>query len=126
MTNHVHLIVRSEENNLSAILRDFKKFTSKAIIAELKQEPNPKRRQQFLSVFHWAGKSNSRNEVFQVWQQDNHPMYLDDEQKLRNCLHYLHNNPVKAGLVEKPDHWIFSSASDYCGKRGLMEIEIDF
>ena len=38
-------------------------------------------------------------------------------------LDYIHNNPVKAMLVEEPQHYIFSSANDYCGEKGLVEID---
>lgn len=33
------------------------------------------------------------------------------------CLNYIHNNPVKAGLVNKEEKWEFSSAKDYLGLR---------
>jgi hypothetical protein len=37
-------------------------------------------------------------------------------------LNYLHNNPVKAGYVYKPEDYIYSSAIDYCDEKGLVEI----
>ncbi|ALO14662.1 Transposase [Salinivirga cyanobacteriivorans] len=33
------------------------------------------------------------------------------------CFNYIHQNPVKAGLVAKPEEWEFSSAKDYAGLR---------
>ncbi len=33
------------------------------------------------------------------------------------CFNYIHNNPVKTGLVYKPEDWEFSSAMDYAGLR---------
>lgn len=33
------------------------------------------------------------------------------------CFNYIHNNPVEAKLVSKPEHWIYSSASDFAGIR---------
>lgn len=33
------------------------------------------------------------------------------------CFNYIHNNPVKAGLVKQPQDWEFSSYRDYCGLR---------
>ncbi len=35
---------------------------------------------------------------------------------------YIHNNPVKAGTVEEAEHYIYSSAVNYSGKKGLIEI----
>ncbi len=28
-------------------------------------------------------------------------------------MNYIHNNPVEAGIVEKPEHYMYSSAKDY-------------
>ncbi len=39
-------------------------------------------------------------------------------------LNYIHNNPVKAMIVEEPEHYLFSSARDYSGVKGLVEIEL--
>lgn len=33
------------------------------------------------------------------------------------CFNYIHENPVRANLVDSPDEWEFSSALDYAGKR---------
>jgi len=39
------------------------------------------------------------------------------------CFNYIHNNPVKAGLVKKPTDWEFSSAKDYAGLRKELLIK---
>jgi hypothetical protein len=37
---------------------------------------------------------------------------------------YIHENPVRAGIVEKPEDYILSSAGDFYGTRkGLLELE---
>lgn len=33
-------------------------------------------------------------------------------------------NPVNAGFVEKPEHWKYSSAVDYSGRKGLLDVEL--
>lgn len=33
------------------------------------------------------------------------------------CFDYIHQNPVLAGLVKQPEHWVYSSYCDYIGKR---------
>jgi putative transposase len=35
----------------------------------------------------------------------------------------VHNNSVEAGFVEQPDEWLWSSARDYCGVKGLLDIK---
>jgi len=37
-------------------------------------------------------------------------------------LDYLHNNPVEAGFVSEPQDYLYSSARDYCGEKGLLDI----
>ena len=37
-------------------------------------------------------------------------------------LAYLHQNPVKAGIVFAPEHYVYSSAIDYAGGKGLLEL----
>jgi hypothetical protein len=38
-------------------------------------------------------------------------------------LDYIHFNPVRAGIVEKPEDYIYSSAKDYAGEKGIITIE---
>ncbi len=38
-------------------------------------------------------------------------------------MEYIHNNPVKKGYVDDPLHWRYSSARNYFGKEGIIEIE---
>ncbi len=38
-------------------------------------------------------------------------------------LNYLHNNPVKDGIVFEAHHYMWSSAIDYSGGKGLLDIE---
>ncbi len=41
---------------------------------------------------------------------------------LRQRLNYTHQNPVRAGIVENEEDYLYSSARDYCGKKGLVNI----
>jgi putative transposase len=61
MSNHLHLIVASKENDLSGLLRDFKKFTSKEIIKAIKENKQESRREWMLEIFQKEGAKNSRN-----------------------------------------------------------------
>jgi hypothetical protein len=37
-------------------------------------------------------------------------------------LEYIHLNPVMSGFVMKPQDWKYSSARDFCGMRGLIDL----
>lgn len=73
-----------------------------------------------------AGLNNGNNRNWQFWQQHNHPIELATTKMINQKLEYLHLNPVKAGFVERPEHWYYSSARDYHGKKGLLDVEIIF
>jgi len=66
MTNHVHMIVRSERDNLSDILRDFKRHTSRHLVRAILNGPES-RREWMLKLFSQEAASHRRNENYQVW-----------------------------------------------------------
>ncbi|MEQ9580403.1 MAG: transposase [Marinoscillum sp.] len=93
MSNHVHLIVAAQEGgNLSEILRDFKKFTSKKILKEIEENLQESRKNWMLWLFRSAGEKNSNNVKYQFWQQDNRPVELSTNEMKDQRLDYLHNN----------------------------------
>jgi REP element-mobilizing transposase RayT len=61
MSNHVHLAVAAKNNDLSDILRDFKKFTAKQIVKVIEESKTESRKDWMLSVFKKEGALNSRN-----------------------------------------------------------------
>jgi putative transposase len=75
-----------------------------------------------LWMMERAGKKNSQNIDFQLWRQDNHPIELYDNKILNQKLDYIHNNPVAAGFVEKPEDYLYSSARDYAGMPGMIDV----
>jgi REP element-mobilizing transposase RayT len=68
MSNHIHCILATE-NNLSEIVRDFKKFTSKKILNSIEENIQEIRREWMIWMMESAGKKNSNNVDFQFWQQ---------------------------------------------------------
>jgi putative transposase len=124
MSNHVHLIASARNENLSDILRDFKKFTSKQIVAAIEKNEHESRREWMLKIFLEQGLKTSRNKTYQFWRQDNQPQELYSPKFFFQKLNYIHNNPVVAGIVEKSEHYLYSSAKDYfeTKKCGLLDI----
>lgn len=128
MSNHIHLIVKAKEDSkgLSAIIGDFKKFTSKQIIHTIKNSPES-RRNWLFHVFKYHAKYNSNNTIYQVWIQDNHPIQLVSPKWIQQKITYIHLNAVRAGIVEEAHHYLYASASNYYNGKGLLEVEvIDF
>ena len=123
MSNHVHMIVRSEFGDLSGTIRDLKKFTAKKIIAEIQGSGNESRKEWMLDIFKSAGSANSNNQTYQFWRQDNRPIEIFSNDVIDQKMNYVHNNPVEAGIVENAEDYIYSSARDYAGIKGLIDIE---
>jgi putative transposase len=122
MTSHVHMIIGSKGNKLEDIVRDMKSYTSTRLRKLIQEHPQESRKEWMLWMMERAGTKNSNNENFQFWQQHNQPIELNSNFLLDQKLGYLHNNPVEAGFVEEAEDWLFSSARDYAGRKGLLEI----
>jgi putative transposase len=124
MTNHIHLIISSDTTKLEHIVRDVKKFTSKKIIKSIQENQQESRKEWMLNIFSFTGKNNHNNKDFQFWKQDYHPVELSSNFMLQQRLSYLHENPVKSGLVWEPAHYKYSSAIDYYSdQHGLLPIQ---
>ena len=124
MPSHLHAIVsRRGEALLSEIMRDFKKYTSKQIVATLPQI-NESRREWLLRAFSRAGQSLKRVQRCKVWQDGNHPVELFSNKFVDQKLQYIHKNPVVAEIVDEPEDYRYSSARDYAGKPGLLTVEL--
>ena len=124
MPSHLHLILSTQGNEqLSSIVRDFKKFTSKAIIEEI-ENINESRKEWLLRGFKEAGAHLKRISNYKVWQDGNHPVELDTNKMLDQRLSYLHNNPVEQGIVFRTEDYCYSSAIDYSDEQGLLEIDM--
>lgn len=73
-------------------------------------------------MFERAGKRNTNNKKFQFWQQHNQPVELSSTFLMEQKLNYLHQKPVDAGFVREPTDYVYSSAIDYAGGKGMVEV----
>ncbi|MEO8148485.1 MAG: transposase [Bacteroidia bacterium] len=126
MTNHLHLVAKGDESNsLSDILRDMKTHTSKAITRAIENNPRESRSKWMLNQFAFeANKFTSKNMTYHFWQSDNHSEEIHTNQFLDQKIDYTHYNPVRAGFVAEPQHYLYSSAIDYAGGKGLIDVII--
>ena len=123
MSNHLHLIARGATgHDISAIIRDFKKFTAKKIVQQVQDEPES-RREWMVRHFTYRASQIKRVSDHKFWEDGSHAILLDDNQKWEQRFNYLHHNPVAAGIVAEPEHYLLSSAGDYAGVKGLVNIE---
>lgn len=124
MSNHVHLIASVEEGfSIPGFVRDFKKFTSHKVTSLIEANKRESRKGWMLQLFSFAGKRSGTKE-YQFWQADYHPVRLDNAEMLEQRLNYLHLNPVRAGYVDQPEWYRYSSAVWHVkGESGLLMIQ---
>ena len=124
MTNHVHLILGSATSKLSDTIRDVKRFTSNKILTAISESHQESRKEWMDLVFRYHAKHNKRVGAKQFWTHENHAVELTTNHIKDVKLDYIHNNPVRAGWVEKPEDYLYSSARDYAGLNGLIKIHM--
>jgi putative transposase len=122
VTNHLHLVCQTDEPyNLSEFVRDFKKHTAKTILKKIWDEPES-RRSWILGALREAGKHDNRITHYKFWQEGCHPIQLHNNEMIDQRINYVHENPVRAMIVEKAEDYLFSSASNYASLGGVIEV----
>jgi len=111
MPNHVHLIVcpRREYYSISSILQSIKQPAARRAIQYLKTG-NPEGL-RFLAT-------GQQIRPYEFWQKGGgYDRNIVNVETLIEVVRYIHNNPVRKGLVETPDQWHYSSASEWDNNR---------
>ena len=125
MSNHVHLIYRAKEGNPQRLLQSYKSATAKELIDLIKSNNQESKRERYNWLMELAAKRNktTKNNI-QFWQQHNKPIELWSNEAIQRNLDYIHNNPVESGEVAEPEHYLYSSAIDYAGGKGLLNVSL--
>jgi len=123
MSSHLHMITRAQNDNLSDVIRDFKKFTSAMLIKDFKSG-NESREGWMLELFKTGGTKQKKKSTNQVWQYNNHAEEVYSSKFTLSKIQYIHNNPVEAGIVARPEEYLFSSAQDYSGRKGPVKVSL--
>ncbi len=127
MESHLHLIASAQRDSkgLSPIIRDFKSFTSTELINWIQDNRRESRRDWLEVVFNYHAKFNSKNKFYQVWQQHNRPKICTEPYFTEQKLDYIHHNPVRAGIVDDPVHYVYSSARNYANRRDyILDVQV--
>lgn len=121
MSNHVHAIIRSSNGRLSDTIKEFKSFTAKKMLEQITNE-NESRREWMLSEFEFAASKHKRNEKYQIWTHENHPIILYGNTLIQQRINYIHDNPVRSGIVANQEDYLYSSARAYAGLDCLIDV----
>jgi putative transposase len=114
MNNHIHFIIFfQEETRLIDYMRDFKKFTSVKLREHL-QATHPDQA--------WQIEYESRTQHFKIWADRYDDVFLYSRHICETKLAYIHNNPVRAGIVNQAIDYVYSSAAFYEGTREKSQL----
>ena len=116
LENHMHLLAQSED--LRRDIGRFKSYTAKQVLAYLVEN----RVSTVLDQLAFYKKAHKRDRSYQFWQEGVHPELIQGDGMMRQKIEYIHNNPVVRGYVDEPEHWRYSSARDYAGRDGLLDV----
>jgi len=101
MDNHVHLLLNTNHDDLAE--------TMKSITV------------RYASFYNWK-----YNRVGHVFQDRFKSEPVENERQLLAVIRYIHNNPVKAGMVDKPADYEWSSFSNYIQLVGTTWLDVTF
>ena len=123
MPSHMHLIITAKEKNPEKVLGLFKEFTSKKLVKAIEENQQESRKEWMLWMFARAAAKSSNVKRRQLWQHHNKPIELWSAEVIQQKADYIHCNPVMGGFINEPWYWKHSSAIDYSGSKGLLEID---
>ncbi len=116
LENHCHLVVQS--NALDRDIARYKSYTAKQMIQYLSKNNI----RQILEQLAFYKKAHKNDRAYQFWQEGVHPELIQNDEIMKQKVDYIHLNPVKRGYVDKAEDWRYSSARNYSGQQGLLEV----
>uniref|UniRef100_A0A832G841 Transposase n=1 Tax=Ignavibacterium album TaxID=591197 RepID=A0A832G841_9BACT len=123
MPSHFHwiIIVNRQYGTISDIMRDIKKYSAWDIMEEIEKND-----ENLMDIFKSASKG-FQNQKRKFWMQRFDDEVIRNEKMFWTKLHYIHNNPVEAGLVIRPEDYKYSSARNYVrGDHSVMFVDTEY
>jgi putative transposase len=125
MPDHLHLLIFPKQDSVeevSNLMGDFKRFTSRSLRKQMEEDEKT----TWLKLFK-LDVPKKKNWEYQIWQErfDDLAIYTPTIAKVK--INYIHNNPVRKGLVERPEDYLYSSARNYVlDDHSIIEVDTDF
>ena len=120
LENHLHWIASADE--LSDKVGRFKSYSARRIIDELEQRGH----KTMLDELRYYKLRHKIDQEHQLWQEGSHPQQIQNEEMMIQKLEYMHHNPLRRGYVDDAMHWRYTSARNYAGMKGLLEVVTDW
>ena len=110
----IHL---SDRNDLSKIMEEFKRYTSKLLLKQLRQD----KKSYLIEAFTIL---NPKKEKHMVWEEGFRGLGIRSQRVFDIKMNYIHNNPLRRGLVAKPEDYLYSSYRNYyCDDNSIIELD---
>lgn len=117
LENHLHLV--SSSDDIGESMRKFKAYTAREILKLLQEKSVT----TILEQLAFYKKAHKKMTTYQLWQEGIQPKLIVSDKMMIDRINYIHNNPVKRGYIDDAKCWRYSSARDYEGIKGLIEVE---
>lgn len=111
MPDHFHLLCSQTDGDLSGVLRDLKRFTSRELTRKLAEDGAYR---PWLAAMCNAARGEADAKL---WDDEFHPEEVHSRPFFEQKRDYIHDNPVRAGYVANPSDWKYSSACFYYDDR---------
>jgi hypothetical protein len=124
MTHHLHLLAEAQNGSMQDLEKDFKLFTTKKILEALDTEPEARKHWMLKRFEDSGGFIPGLNKKYHVWEKNNKAAYesLKKIDSLLSLFDHIHQNPVRDKIVDLPEEYLYSSARDYAGMKGIVNI----
>jgi putative transposase len=120
LENHLHLVASAPD--LRTDMQRFKSYTARTIVDLLEQ----RNAHVLLRQLRAHKLRHKKESEYQVWQEGSHPEKIKDTEMMLQKIEYIHDNPVARGYVDEAVHWRYSSARNYAGRQGLIDVVTDW
>lgn len=97
MDNHVHLLLNEKDSPIARIMK-------------------------CINVSYAIYFNKKYNRVGHLFQDRFRSEAIDQDSYLLSAARYIHNNPVKAGIIESPEKYKWSSYISYCNGRNISDL----
>ncbi len=122
MSSHIHMVIRTgEDQKLEDVIRDLKSYTARCFHELLKDKNTTYESRKNWVLLHFK---DPQTDKFQFWQTGSHAIELWSDEVFYQKINYIHLNPVVSGFVAQPEHWLYSSARDHAGIKGIINLAI--
>lgn len=123
MPSHFHwiVIIDRKYGTISDIMRDIKKYSAWDVMEEIEKTDK-----NLIEIFREAAKDFNKHKR-KLWMQRFDDEVIRNEKMFWTKLHYIHNNPVEAGLVRRPEDFKYSSAGNYIkGDQSVLFVDTNY